>query len=887
MSAITNIFGRDGFFWWIGVVEDRNDPEKLGRCRVRILGYHIDNKETLPTTGLPWAMPMQPITSAALSGKGSSPVGPLEGTWVMGFFVDGADKQQPMMLGTIGGMPVPTTGCAGQAEQEKTSGNDTLKTTDGQPVTDGSGNPIKVTPQTNTENSNNTPSSTVNPAITGTLPPLTAAEIQTLMDAIGNKESSSTPGGAQNYATVNTLGYTGKYQFGAAALVTLGYMVPPASGVATQADMINDSLWAAASKNNIKSVADWKKNGAVQEAAMFELLSRNYKTLINRSVISPSSSRGEVAGYLWVAHNLGAGSAAELKAGRSKKDAYGTGAAQVYALGAALFGESETPQTAGADNNTRSNANQPNPKSANLNQPLNDPKLGQPKAFSDPNSVYPKCDYTDRPDTNKLATGDTTGTLIQNKINNASVDIATANSSRTWSEPEPAYCARYPYNHVIETESGHVIEMDDTPGKERLHVYHRSGTYIEIDSNGTFVQHVQGDNYQVYTRNNQVYVHGRSNVTIEGPSTILSKDALDIEVWGATNINIKNDANINVSGAAKLSVAGDLRARAKNIFMEADNNLHLKAGGSVYAQAGSTMNIKSSGAMGLDGSTIDFNDGVAAAATATGLATPELAKSPGGETLDFLTRPDCSAEAENSYNNDDGDDPKKREKEIAAGRTDPADAAKSDAKAARGCKRSSTDAPKIVAPQSYKIGEFAGFKEYPYSIQLSRSWTLGALANCGNSSAADNRAFWNDSSKTSFNGFTKSQLLDNLRGLCINVLDPIKAKYPSMQLTSCMRFSVPPGGSQTSQHMKGQAVDFVLNGSGQAAMYDCALWIRDNVAYDQLLLEYKTFGGVWKCWIHVSFNPTGARGVEASGKPKVATMVDDSINKRYLCDLSQ
>jgi hypothetical protein len=70
-------------------------------------------------------------------------------------------------------------------------------------------------------------------------------------------------------------------------------------------------------------------------------------------------------------------------------------------------------------------------------------------------------------------------------------------------------------------------------------------------------------------------------------------------------------------------------------------------------------------------------------------------------------------------------------------------------------------------------------------------------------------------------------------------------------------------------------------------MYDCALWIRDNVAYDQLLLEYKTFGGVWKCWIHVSFNPTGARGVEASGKPKVATMVDDSINKRYLCDLSQ
>ena len=172
MSAITNIFGRDGFFWWIGVVEDRNDPEKLGRCRVRILGYHIDNKETLPTTGLPWAMPMQPITSAALSGKGSSPVGPLEGTWVMGFFVDGADKQQPMMLGTIGGMPNPSgNGCAKQKEEETTNANDTLKTSDGKPVTDGSGNPVKVEPQTNTENSNNTPGSTIGAAIGATLHP--------------------------------------------------------------------------------------------------------------------------------------------------------------------------------------------------------------------------------------------------------------------------------------------------------------------------------------------------------------------------------------------------------------------------------------------------------------------------------------------------------------------------------------------------------------------------------------------------------------------------------------------------------------------------------------------------------------------------------------------
>ena len=95
------IFNKDGFNWWIGVVEDRMDPEKVGRCRVRIFGYHTDNKELLPTENLPWAIPIQPITSAAISGVGSSPIGPLEGTWVLGFYLDGEDMQQPAMLGTI------------------------------------------------------------------------------------------------------------------------------------------------------------------------------------------------------------------------------------------------------------------------------------------------------------------------------------------------------------------------------------------------------------------------------------------------------------------------------------------------------------------------------------------------------------------------------------------------------------------------------------------------------------------------------------------------------------------------------------------------------------------------------------------------------------------
>ena len=102
--------GFDGFIWFMGVVEDRRDPMKLGRCKVRIAGLHTEKMELgvdegIPTPDLPWAHPMQPITSAAMNGIGTTPLGPVEGTWVVGFFRDGKNCQEPIMMGTLGGYP--------------------------------------------------------------------------------------------------------------------------------------------------------------------------------------------------------------------------------------------------------------------------------------------------------------------------------------------------------------------------------------------------------------------------------------------------------------------------------------------------------------------------------------------------------------------------------------------------------------------------------------------------------------------------------------------------------------------------------------------------------------------------------------------------------------
>ena len=100
-----NFMGKDGFQWFVGVVEDRNDPKTLGRLRVRCLGYHTEDLTKLPTSDLPWAHIMNPITSATVSGVGQSPLGAVEGTWVVGFFTDGSDAQQPMIMGTLPGVP--------------------------------------------------------------------------------------------------------------------------------------------------------------------------------------------------------------------------------------------------------------------------------------------------------------------------------------------------------------------------------------------------------------------------------------------------------------------------------------------------------------------------------------------------------------------------------------------------------------------------------------------------------------------------------------------------------------------------------------------------------------------------------------------------------------
>jgi hypothetical protein len=95
-----NFIGQDGFVWWIGIVEDIDDPLTLGRCKVRCFGYHPAKSTNLvPTEDLPFALSIHPLNTPNLYGT------PRVGEWVFGFFLDSLSAQEPAILGYLPAIP--------------------------------------------------------------------------------------------------------------------------------------------------------------------------------------------------------------------------------------------------------------------------------------------------------------------------------------------------------------------------------------------------------------------------------------------------------------------------------------------------------------------------------------------------------------------------------------------------------------------------------------------------------------------------------------------------------------------------------------------------------------------------------------------------------------
>lgn len=94
----SNFAGMNGFIWWVGVVENIFDPLKMGRLQVRIIGWHTEDTNIIPSADLPWASTVLPLTDTNKS------LDVIPGDWVMGYFLDGNNAQKPVVMGQFNGI---------------------------------------------------------------------------------------------------------------------------------------------------------------------------------------------------------------------------------------------------------------------------------------------------------------------------------------------------------------------------------------------------------------------------------------------------------------------------------------------------------------------------------------------------------------------------------------------------------------------------------------------------------------------------------------------------------------------------------------------------------------------------------------------------------------
>ena len=128
----------------------------------------------------------------------------------------------------------------------------------------------------------------------------------------------------------------------------------------------------------------------------------------------------------------------------------------------------------------------------------------------------------------------------------------------------------YPYNSMTQTESGHSMEMDDTPTRERIRLQHRTGTFREMHPDGSMTDKIVGPTYEIICNKQNVYINGVCNITITGDSIL--------NVQGDCYNKVGGDVHQVVTGNVDQLVNGNLTQTAKGEFnINAGGNLNIAA----------------------------------------------------------------------------------------------------------------------------------------------------------------------------------------------------------------------------------------------------------------------------------------------------------------------
>ena len=176
-------------------------------------------------------------------------------------------------------------------------------------------------------------------------------------------------------------------------------------------------------------------------------------------------------------------------------------------------------------------------------------------------------------------------------------------------------------------------------------------------------------------------------------------------------------------------------------------------------------------------------------------------------------------------------------------------------------------------PLSKDCADIASISPWPTgnaidAIVLTDNYTIGNLTRTPN-------VTFDNPLRSPTAGLSVEEIACNLKLLAVNCIQPIKTHYPSAFVTNTYR---QPSGNPTSQHPKGMAADIQFRGVPKSDYFAIAQWIKDNVTYDQLLLEYKTTG-TGMPWIHISFDKNQSR-------KQVLTLLNNSTYSQGLTQLA-
>ena len=160
------------------------------------------------------------------------------------------------------------------------------------------------------------------------------------------------------------------------------------------------------------------------------------------------------------------------------------------------------------------------------------------KGFSDPDKVYPKKEWVGESSISRLARHE--------NIEKTIIPLKQVPLTKPvlFTEPITPYNTVYPCNKVIKTKSGHIIELDDTPGAERIHIWHRSGTNIEIYPNGKNVKKNVEDDVTITLGDTNSKIKGNENKEVDGNMTMIISGNVNIQIKGTCNITSDGEMNL-------------------------------------------------------------------------------------------------------------------------------------------------------------------------------------------------------------------------------------------------------------------------------------------------------------------------------------------------------